>query len=682
MKTKILGRFSPSAELEVADLEVTELVGVSKRTGTNKQRMRKKNIKMKNIRLILLIIALMLSAPAWSQDGKNISDEWLRRNYTKREVMIPMRDGARLYTAVYEPKFDSGEKPIMLSRTPYSLKPYGFEAGENPSALPQAYSKGMRSDFFNYAADGYVIVLQNVRGTFLSEGDFENIRPHLSGKAGGLTGRRLVDEATDTYDTVEWLLANTRSNGNVGVKGVSYPGFYATMAALSRHPAIKAVSPQAPVTDWFMGDDAHHNGALCLTDSYRFGSSMYRSRKTPSTKGLAKLVSIDSDIYEYFCGRSLSELSAFFGDTLAFWNRMVEHPDYDAFWKDRDPSRHLVGIEPAVLVTGGFYDAEDCYGAFRTYSSLKNLSPDRDLYLAAGPWRHGGWTDRKADHIAGAYFGSGSAAYYLDEVEYPFFTFYLEGKGSAPAKVSVLPSGETMKQAMDGVKSDSYWTEYSSWPPEGTTSARIFLSTTDSLNISGRPARKGFRSFISSPTDPVPYMDVKSSGRDYGYMAADQSFAAVREDVLSYTGRILSDTLHLAGPVKAHVEFRLDLPDGRKAGDLDADIVVKLIDVRPDGYRMLVRGDVMPIRFRDGFGKAKAAKSSKVYGLDFTMCDIDHLFLPGHSLMIQIQGSWFPVIAMNPQTFVSNPFSAKDSDYRPIRISISSDSFIECGKVN
>lgn len=632
-------------------------------------------------RSLALLCALLVFSSLWAQNGKNISDAWLRENYTKREVMIPMRDGARLYTAVYEPKFEVEAKPIMLSRTPYSLKPYGFEAGEDPSVELQKYSKGMRSDLLNYAADGYVIVLQNVRGTFLSEGDYENVRPHLSGKAGGLGKKHLVDEATDTYDTVEWLLKNTHNNGNVGVKGVSYPGFYATMAALSRHPAIKAVSPQAPVTDWFMGDDAHHNGALCLTDSYRFGSSMYRERKAPSTKGLSKLVNIDNDIYEYFRGKSLSDLSAFFGDTLAFWNRMEEHPDYDRFWKDRNPSNHLAKIEPAILVTGGFYDAEDCYGAFATYNALKRLSPDCALYLAAGPWKHGGWTDRKENHISGAWFGDGSASHYLDVVEYPFFTYYLEGKGSAPAKVNVLPSSETMAAKMEKVDSEPLWMTYTSWPPKECSAARIFLTTTDSLNMSGRSTAHGFRTFTSSPTDPVPYMDVKSNSRDYGYMAADQSFASARNDVLTYSGKVLSDTLHFAGPVMAHIEFILNLPDGRKAKDLDADIVVKLIDVRPDGYQMLVRGDVMPTRYRDGFGKPKASKSGKVYCVDFTMCDIDHYFLPGHSLMIQIQGSWFPVIAMNPQTFVSNPYKAVDSDYRPITISVSSDSYIEYGRI-
>lgn len=633
-------------------------------------------------RLLLLVFILAHSVGLWAQNGRNVTEEWLKENYTKREVMIPMRDGARLYTAVYEPVSSSEAKPVMLVRTPYSLRPYGFEAGEEPSKDRFAYSSGMWGDLLNYAADGYVIVLQNVRGTYLSEGEFENIRPHLSGKAGGKTTKRIVDEATDTYDTVEWLLANTGSNGNIGVKGTSYPGYYATMAALSRHPAIKAVSPQAPVTDWFMGDDAHHNGALCLADCYRFGSSMYRTRKAPSTKGMKRLVSIDSDLYEYFLGKPLSELSAFFGDTLAFWNKMVSHPDYDKFWKDRNPSYHLKDIEPAVLVTGGFYDAEDCYGAFNTYTQLKKLSPECDLYLAAGPWHHGGWRSRSVSSIAGAWFGEASGEYYLDDIEYPFFRYYLEGKGEKPARVNVLPSGETMRSRMEGLPSTSFWEAYSTWPPENASPTRIYLSGTDSLNMSGRSQDVGFRTFTSDPSNPVPYMDVKSSGRDHGYMAADQTFASVRNDVLTYSGKVLSDTLHLAGPVKAHVELRLDLPDGTYSKNMDADIVVKLIDVRPDGYQMLVRGDVMPVRYRGGFGKTKAVKAGKVFSVDFTMCDIDHYFLPGHSLMIQIQGSWFPLIAMNPQTFVRNPFLATKDDYRPINISVSSNSYVECGKIN
>lgn len=633
-------------------------------------------------RFLSLLLFVTFSVSLMAQNGKNVTVKWLKDNYTKREVMIPMRDGVRLYTAVYEPVSAVDAKPVMLVRTPYSLKPYGFEAWEEPLPGKQTYSSGIWDDLLNYAADGYVIVLQNVRGTFLSEGDFENIRPHLSGMAGGTAKESIVDEATDTYDTVEWLLANTDNNGNIGVKGTSYNGFYATMAALSRHPAIKAVSPQAPVTDWFMGDDAHHNGALCLADCYRFGSSMYRTRKAPSTKGLSKLVNIDTDLYEYFLGRPMTDLSAYFGDTLAFWNSMVSHPDYDRFWKDRNPGRHLKDIKPAVLVTGGFYDAEDCYGAFETYNEIRGLSPECDLYLAAGPWYHGGWKNRKANHLSGAWFGDASGEYYLDDIEYPFFTYYLEGKGNMPARVNILPSGETLKSKMEGVPSSTLWKTYSSWPPSDAEPIRIFFSGADSLNMSGSPDVLAFRTFTSDPTNPVPYMDVKSNGRDRAYMTADQSFASAREDVLTYSGNVLSDTLHLAGPVKAHMELRLDLPDGAYSKNMDADIVVKLIDVRPDGYQMLVRGDVMPLRYRDGFSKAKAVKAGKVVSVDFTMCDIDHYFLPGHSLMIQIQGSWFPLIAMNPQTFVRNPFTATAKDYRPINVSISSHSFLECSKVN
>ncbi len=634
-------------------------------------------------KIITLIILIIISAGLMAQNGKEVTLEWLKENYTKREVMVPMRDGVRLYTAVYEPVGAIEAKPVMLVRTPYSLKPYGFEYGDEPSKDRFPYSSGIWGDLLNYAADGYVIVFQNVRGTFLSEGDFENIRPHVSGKSGGKKRKNIVDEATDTYDTVEWLLANTVSNGNVGVKGTSYPGFYATMAALSRHPAIKAVSPQAPVTDWFLGDDAHHNGALCLADCYRFGSSMYRARKAPSTKGLSKLVRIDSDLYEYFLGRPMHELSSYFGDTLAFWNSMAAHPDNDRFWKDRNPCRHLKDIKPAVLVTGGFYDAEDCYGAFKTYSEIGRLSPECDLFLAVGPWYHGGWNNRKANHLAEAWFGEESGAFYLDDIEYPFFVYFLEGKGSAPAKVNVLPSGETMKSRMKGVKSTALWETYSSWPPSDATATRISLCGADSLtlNMPERLDVEAFRSFTSDPANPVPYMDVNSSGRDRGYMTADQSFASARQDVLTYSGKVLSDTLHLAGPVNVHIELRLDLPDGGYSKTLDADMVVKLIDVRPDGCQMLVRGDVMPLRYRDGFGKSKATGSGKVVSVDFSMCDIDHRFLPGHSLMIQIQGSWFPLIAMNPQNFVKNPFHAKKENYRPINISVSSHSYIECGKV-
>lgn len=614
------------------------------------------NNYMKRLTLICSALFCYLALPA--QDWEKADPEWLGANYTKREVMVPMRDGVSLYTAVYEPVGREEPAPVIICRTPYSLKPYGKADG-----IRKPYSGGIRDEFLNYAADKYVIVFQNVRGRYLSEGDYENIRPVSSDPA-------VSDDATDSYDTVEWLLANTENNGRVGVKGVSYPGFYATLAALSGHPAIKAVSPQAPVTDWFMGDDAHHNGALCLADAYRFGSSMYRERRGPSAKGLPALFSTKEDLYTYFRGRPISELNAFFGDSLKFWSRMMEHPDYDDFWKDRDPSVRMRNVRPAMLVVGGFYDAEDCYGAFRTYRMLRKLSPDTETYLAAGPWYHGGWTDRSYAALADSWFGEGSASYYLDNVEYPFFRHYLEGEGNPPAGVNVLPSAETMRDR-NGAGS---WTEYSQWPPAGVKYRRLGLTSADSLDLScitgEKPSaeiRKGSRSFVSDPQNPVPYMDIVSSSRNKGYMTADQRFASAREDVLTYWGRTLRDTVHVAGGIDVNLALTLSSGDGRK---LDGDIVVKLIDVRPDGVQMLVRGDVMPLRYRKGFSSPVPAKDGKKLRVAFTMPDIDHYFLPGHRLMVQVQASWFPLIAFNPQTYLENQYAAAAADYLPVTVGI------------
>ena len=633
---------------------------------------------------IILVVALAICQAAGAQNGRIVTDEWLEKNYTKRETMIEVRDGAHLYTAIYEPTAEYASSiglrkvPMMIMRTPYSLKPYGA-LSEKPHA--SGFASQLKGDLANYVADGYIIVLQNVRGKYLSEGTYENMRPYLSGERGavdtitisgseGTAPRILTDEATDIYDSVEWLLANTECDGNVGVKGVSYPGFYATAAALSRHPAIKAVSPQAPATDWFMGDDAHHNGALCLTDTYRFGGGFYRERKKPSTKGLPSLVTIDEDIYDYFKGKPMHSLDAFFGDSLRFWSEMTEHPDYDEFWQMRDPSVHLKGIRIPMLVTGGFYDAEDCYGTFRTYYMLKALSPECDLHLAAGPWYHGGWNNRTADHLSGAWFGEASGAYYQDNVEYPFFAWYLTGKGSRPANVNVLPSGETMQTVMDGKSSDGLWQTYDEWPPKEMRYMKMFLSGKDELTTG--KAERYSRTIVSDPSSPVPYMDIKAKSRDRAYMAADQRFASMRSDVATYKLRQQEAPLHLAGPVKVHIELSLDSDGGKR--DLDGDIIVKLIDVRPDGYQMLVRGDVMPLRFRDGFDEPKPSKAGRRISVEFTMCDIDHIFEPGHSLMVQIQGSWFPLIAMNPQSFIRNTYKAEASDYQTIDITIASKS--------
>lgn len=648
--------------------------------------------KVRPVSLVVTIVAFIVSGFVHI----TFAGELGKPDYTKREAMVRMRDGVSLYTSVYEPEGIS-DRPVIMLRTPYSLRPYGLAPSVHEEVSgASAFSSVLYSAMRAYMSKGYIVVLQNVRGTYLSEGEFCNMRPHVSGLTGGrdtvmLKGEILVDEATDTYDTVEWILANTASNGKVGVKGVSYPGFYATMAILSRHPSIKAVSPQAPATDWFVGDDVHRHGAFCLADIFSFGASFFRNRPCPSAKGLPALVRVDTPIYEYFAGKSISTVSSVFGDSLSFWNDIIAHPDYDSFWKERDPSVHLKDVDCAVLAVGGFYDAEDCYGTLRTYSMLKKLSPDCEAYIALGPWRHGGWESGESDTLAGCHFAVGSASTYRDSVEVPFFEYYLDGGVRSPARVTVFPSAETSPL---NANEKAHALNYTDWPPKEAEISRLVLCS-DSLHFicPGSPIHevphshedphghnvrscKGGRSFVSDPLEPVPYMESGEKYRDPSYMVADQEFAARREDVLSYSGRALSSALHVAGPIQVHIETILLTMDNDKR-PLDADIVVKLIDVRPDGYRMLVRADVMPLRFRKSFSRPVPVKEGKRAVADFTMCDIDHIFMPGHRIEIQVQGSWFPLIAASPQTFLPNPNLAVEEDYEQIRITVlSGDSFV------
>lgn len=540
-----------------------------------------------------------------------LREPWQKYRYTKRECYVPMRDGTRLYTAVYEPAGLEG-RPIILQRSPYPCCPFG-------SGGPGDLWDNLRM----FTDNGYIVVFQNVRGTFMSEGEFENVRP-LDG---------VCDEASDTYDTIDWLLANTSSNGNVGIFGVSYPGFYATLASVCGHPALKATSPQAPVTDWWKGDDTHHNGAFMLSDMYGFGSSFFRPKDnpTPDSKESLSKVPEGCSIYDFFKGKSMRQIFRAV-DSVGFFKEIKAHPDYDTFWKERCPLRHLKDVKPAVLVVGGLYDAEDAYGAIATYKALKEQSPATESYLAYGPWTHGGW--RNVD-------------YFLEEVEYPFFAYYLEGKGSPPpCREMVFPTGiETLMMVEDPL-------------PQVR---RTF------------PIAAG--SYVSDPADPVPYMESDASWRDKAYMWAPQNFAAARKDVLSRVlTRPLKDTLWGIGPVKVHLEASID--------GTDADFVVKLIDLAPDGTQTLVRGDVMPARWRRSPEKAEAVEPGRSFGIDFEMNGICHCFAPGHRIMVHIQSSWFPLVAMNPQTFLENPYSAARRDYRACKVSIRKGSYISFGVRN
>lgn len=577
---------------------------------------------------ILLIITLI------SCTSETVIDQqWLEQNYTKKEAMVQMRDSVSLYTSVYEP-IGATDRPVLIVRTPYSCAPYG---------------SGWKGDLTEYMQEflknDYIIVFQDVRGRYMSEGEYLNIRPYILQKANNET-----DEASDTYDTIEWILQNTDNNGSVGVTGMSYPGFYATMAALSGHPALKAVSPQAPILDWFKGDDVHHNGALMLMDIYFFAPYMFKKHENPVQEDHGLASPIGENAYEWFLQmKTPSNLTAALPDTLKFWNEILQHPHYDSYWMDRSLEYDLHAILPAILVVGGAYDTDDCYGALNTYRLIRLNSPDTDLHFVYGPWTHGGWHHADYEGLGDVKFTKGISEDFMRDIEYPFFRYYLEGKGSKPKPVYAIASGSDSWQKMDV------------WPSSEMTLKPLYLANDSSLSFDESSYESSVSSYVSDPDNPVPFME-DASRRDNSYMVADQRFASERADVLSFVSHVQEDVLKLQGPVKVDMNVSLSTDD--------ADLVVKLIDVYPDGYQMLIRGDVFPVRYREGYASPKPAVPGEVMNIQFTMNDIAHWVQPGHRLMVQIQSSWFPLVNMNPQKFMDNIYMAKPEDYQKSEVTI------------
>lgn len=584
---------------------------------------------MRRILLYLLLLTVMCSCC----NDIVIDEKWLEDNYSKTEAMVAMRDGVKLYTSVYQP-VDSDDHPVLLVRTPYSCAPYG---------------DGWKGDLTEYMTEflrnKYILVFQDVRGRYMSEGEYENVRPYNPDKSGNE-----IDEASDTYDTIEWLLANTDNNGSVGVTGMSYPGFYATMAALSGHPALKAVSPQAPILDWFKGDDVHHNGALMLMDIYSFAPYMFKKHDNPVEEDHGLPSPIGPDAYSWFLDKlTPANMTAALPDTLQFWNEILAHPDYDGYWKERSLEPYLKDIEPAILVVGGEFDTDDCYGALNTYKLIRENSPQTDLHFVYGPWTHGGWHNSDYEGLGDRKFGENLSRYFMEKIEYPFFRYYLEGKGKRPEPVYLFASGSEEWQVME------------KWPADGIDYTPLYLSENSSLSFDQPLELQSSATYISDPLSPVPFME-DASRRNNAYMVADQTFASMRSDVLTYTSPVIEETLKLHGPL----QVRLDLAISSE----DADIVVKFIDVHPDGYQMLVRGDVFPIRYRYGYDKPVKANPGEVLHLEFTMNDIAHWVLPGHKMMVQIQSSWFPLVNLNPQTYMTDIYEADREDYISSEITI------------
>lgn len=617
--------------------------------------------------VLFLLAALTFSvsfAQVKPQEPDSINAEWVKAHYTKREVMIPMRDGVSLFTAIYEPIDKSVKHPILMQRTCYSVGPYGEDK----------FASIWRSAT-NYVRNGYILVFQDVRGKNMSEGTYENIRPIREDKSLKKKDRMKTDEASDTYDTAEWLVKNTNNNGCIGQYGISYPGFYTTCAALSGHPAIKAVSPQAPVTDWYRGDDVHHNGAFFFMDMYSFmwgfEKQMVKAAYQPGFKIERPKPVVVNDVYtDYLKMGAIKNLSATFGDSIIGWNEVMNHPDLDDYWETHNVSLHCHDVKPAVMVVGGLFDAEDCYGAFRTYEAIKEQSPNTELYLVDGPWSHGGWSRGATVQFGHVRFAENmTSEWYNTNIEYPFFAYYLEGKGEKPKPGAMIYNTGSCE-----------WQYY----PEGWVNKHEttpFYLGADGTLSNTKPAVQKSQSYISDPNKPVPYQMTPGRSRTTTYLLDDQRFAAQRPDVLVYQTEPLEADVTVEGEVEVELEVSLSTTD--------ADFVVKVIDVFPEGfsygrarqsgrdsqqylmsgYQMLVRGDIMRGKYRNSFSAPEAFVPGEKTKVKFTLPSMCHTFKPGHRLMIQVQSSWFPLVDRNPQKFC-DIYHCDDSDFQKSEITI------------
>jgi putative CocE/NonD family hydrolase len=598
---------------------------------------------------LVLGASLFLLAPTAPLAQEAAAPNPVRAKYTKHEFKIRMRDGATLFTAVYTPKDTTRAYPIMMIRTPYSVAPYGidnYRTSLGPSGL--------------FQEEGFIFVYQDVRGRYMSEGVFLETTPHKPVKR----TPQDVDESSDTYDTLEWLLKNIKGhNGKAGIWGISYPGFYAAAALPDAHPALKAVSPQAPVTDLFRGDDAFHNGAFMLAANYGFYVNFVEQKNPMRPAESPRFDYGTPDGYEYYrkLGTMQRALETVTGK--AYFKAYLDHPTYDEFWRSRDISAHLKNVTPAVLVTGGVFDAEDLQGPQRVSSMLAKDSPRTPNTLVLGPWRHGGWARGDGDFLGNLDFGQKTSVFYREEIEFPFFMKHLKSVDVAMPRAWVFETGR------------NEWHKHDAWPPASSTSMSYHLGARGSLSTSAPPSTDATADeYTADPNKPVPYLGYVNMGMRGDYMTEDQRFAATRPDVLVYETPPLDADVRAVGPVKVRLNV--------SSTATDADFVIKLIDVYPGdapnlrpepsprpanavvmgGYQQLVRGEPFRAKFRKSLEKPEPLTPGKIETIEFEMPDIAHTFRPGHKIMIQIQSSWFPLVDRNPQKFMDIG-KAVDADF-------------------
>lgn len=613
-----------------------------------------------------LFLALVLPVLAGAQAVDSV---YLRQHYDLNEYHIPMRDGAELFTVVYTPKDKSQDYPFLMNRTCYNASNYtNYQARRYPS------------DFL--IRDGYILVYQDVRGRYMSDGTFDNMRPNIPGN--DLSNPDDIDESSDTYDTIEWLLENIENNnGKVGMYGVSYPGFYTAAALPDAHPALKASSPQAPISDFFF-DDFHHQGAYLQSYTAAFAVFGYqKEERTREPWYRDKIMRFygqpAADGYDFHLNQGpLKNITENFHHDNFFWQQIIDHPNYDSFWQKRNILPHLKDIDHAVMTVGGWFDAEDLYGPLNIYKSVEASSPKANNTIVMGPWDHGGWARERGqtthNHI---YFGDSISTGYQRDVERKFFNYHLKSEGEMD-----LPEAYMYDT---GIKK---WQSFTSWPPEEIEPARLYFGPDGKLSVGEATDAAAKFSYVSDPSKPVPYTS-QTEGLTFTprrFMSDDQRHASRRPDVLTFQTDPLDDPYTIAGEILAALDVAMT--------GTDADFVVKLIDVYPQdhpqyehnpdniimgGYQQLVRSEVFRGRFRNSFENPEPFVPDQVSSIKFRLQDVLHTFKKGHRVMIQIHSTWFPYIDRNPQKYVDNIYKAEASDFTVSTITLMGSSYVEAG---
>jgi putative CocE/NonD family hydrolase len=630
--------------------------------------------------LLFLSISIIACKKTTTAKTEEKPDTYVKDNYNKQEVTITMRDGIKLHTTIYSPKDKSTTYPILMMRTPYSCKPYGEDKYREKIAPNVHLMK-----------EGNIIVYQDVRGRWMSEGTYDNMRAYIPNKKLDTD----IDESSDTYDTIDWLVKNVENNnGNVGTWGISYPGFYATYSTIDAHPALKAASPQACIGDFFF-DDFHHNGAYLL--SYFRATALFGTQKDkPTDTAWYKLPELKTqDQYQFFLDVGpLSNLNKYYQyETVDnpslknndktddfFWEELKEHPNYDSVWQSKGIIQHLKSIKSSVatMIVGGWFDAEDLYGPLETYKTIEEYNPKNYNTMVFGPWDHGSWARSKGENIVGNYyFGDSISEFFQEKIETKFFNHFLKNDGT-------INSGLPEAYVFDSGKKQ--WKMYDSWPPENVVKETMFLSEKQELSNT-KISNKSIK-FISDIKRPVPYSeDIKTVFTPRKYMTDDQRFAARRPDVLVFETPILEEDLTLAGDILAKLKVATT--------GTDADWIVKVIDVHPSdieeqkegqgmqdhlkmsNYHLMVRSEVMRGKFRNSFSKPEPFVPNKPTDVNIKLQDVFHTFKKGHKLQVQVQSTWFPLIDLNPQTFVPNIFKAKKEDFKTQTHTVFTSSSIE-----